>query len=379
MQPIELPCEFQINTKKRNENSRVGGFIFKNLKDGKPIRLKLKAKGPMGITIASVHDHDTNLIVILAREGTNHLSFTMYHAIYSRIVKRVIIPIQTNLINSRHIVRFHSKNQKLIHYHESHANIEIRSSISLKPVSTLSLFDICKEVELTNSFSDLRTSIDLDYIPHLSSMILLLGSKIVLVPEQRTKQKPSVIFHIENSERYRSILYKEKRRVMLIVGIVSLLIIELNDVGISQVRVLTSNKLCNSSKFLCWNPIEQIVLLSQRISQKMENYYILSYATPELTHVASLLKIPTYGNYYDEDSQTLFFIEGEDDHKSVSFLCLKGISARLGCPGKPVLLEGECMVYMPEEEFQSEHYLIRYHKDMLVVKRLPHIGDDFTR
>ena len=377
MQPIELPSEFQINPRKRKETQHSGGFIFKNLKDGKPIRLKVRSKDALGIPIAVVHDFDTNIIVVLSRLGTN-LLLSMVVAIYARMVKRVNIPFQSNLINTRHILRFYPRKQKLIRYHEFQANIEIRSSVSLKPLSSFSLAEICREIGLSKNFSDLRTSIDLDYIPHLSSMILLLGAKIVLVPEQKM-QKPSVIYNIEGYEKYRSIVYKEKQRVLLVAGMSSLLLMNLDNTGICQVRVLTSNRLCNSSKLLCWNPSEEIFLLSQRISQKMENYYILNYSTPELTHIASLLNIPAYGNYYDEESQTFFFIEGEDDRKSVSFIPLKGISTKFERVEKPALLEGECMVYVPEEGVQSEHYLIRYYKGTLLVKGVSQIEDDFTR
>lgn len=238
MQPIDLPPEFQINSNQCQEKTYCDGFIFKNTRDGRPIRLQYRANSLQGIVVTSIHDLDTNLFVVLMREAPNRLSFNLFSVCYCKMIKRISFPIQSAPINSRHILRFCSKKQKLIHYHESHANIEIRNSASLKLISTYSLAEICKDVGLANRFSDLRTSIDLDCIPHLSSMILLLGSKIVLVPEKKTKQKPAVVFDLGGNERYRSITYKEKQRVVLVIGLSSMLIIGLDDIGISSLPII---------------------------------------------------------------------------------------------------------------------------------------------
>ena len=379
MQAIELPRQIQITPECHNERAKCHGFIFTNLKDGKPIRLNYCSKSTVGIVISVETDLDTHLAVALSRESGNRVGFNVFNLTYQfRLVKRSFTQLQCNSINSRHILRFYGKKQKLIYYHESHANIEIRNSVSLKRLSTFSLAEICKEVGLSASFSDLKTSMNLDYIPHLSSMILLLGSKIVMVSEKKTKPKPSVIFNITGHEMYHNIIYQEKRKVLLVEGITSILLMGLDNMGISQLRILKSNLLGRASKLLCWNPIEEVFVVSQRISPKKENHYVLSYATPNLTHIGSLMNIPCYGNHYDEDSQSLFFIEGEGNYKNVSFLEFKGISARLGCPDKPAILEGECLVYIPEN-LDCDDFYIRYYKDTLIVKRKPHPEDKFTR
>ena len=242
MQPSEFRTEFHITPQVNNERAKCDGFIFTNLKDGKPIRMSYHIRNTVGMIINAVPDPDTHLLVALSREGGNVLGFNIFSMTYQfRLVKRAFTQLQCNSINSRHILRFYGKKQKLIYYHESHANIEIRNSFSLKRLSSFGLTEICKEVGLSATFSDLRISIDLDYIPHLSSMILLLGSKIVLVSEKKTNQKPSVIFSIKGDEAYHSITYKEKRKVLLVEGMFSMMLLGLDNMGISQLRILKSN------------------------------------------------------------------------------------------------------------------------------------------
>lgn len=149
--------------------------------------------------------------------------------------------------------------------------------------------------------------------------------------------------------------------------------------GVSYMRILTSDKLGRSSKWLNWNPLEELIIVAQRISQKTENFHFLSYRTENLSVAASVLSVPTYGNYYDEMNQLLLYIEGVDGKKRISSVSLENFNAKMQGIEKPAILEGEIMAYLPEDDVYSETYLIKCCHESLIVKPQPVYDDQFIR
>lgn len=381
MHAIDLPKEFQIFTKKREEPiQQEEGYVFKNfLKERKATKVKSNSSKTTGILIIGNQVPVGKLIVALCREGPSLLSLNFFRHEKLIPLKRLLLPIAKNAINSRHILRINARKQKLVFYHESSENIEIRNFSSLRLTNLFSLSEICKEVELINLYTELRTSLDLAYIPHLSSLLLLLGPKVVLLADKTVKAPPSVIFDSKDKAKFRKISYDEKKRVLLGVGVTSILLVGFDNHGVSYMRILTSDKLGRSSKWLNWNPLEELVIVAQRISQKTENFHFLSYRTENLSVAASVLSVPTYGNYYDEMNQLLLYIEGVDGKKRISSVSLENFNAKMQGIEKPAILEGEIMAYLPEDDVYSETYLIKCCHESLIVKPQPVYDDQFIR
>ena len=372
MQPIELPTQFQITTKTSSDTICCAGFYFNNFRSGRPVRTK-NSKITSGVLMTGIFQANINLLVVVSREGPYIISLNLYNLLTHKLAKRGNIHVQTNSINSRNILRPHFESRKIIFYLESQATIEIRNSFSLKPISTFSLAQLCKELNMSNKFSELRSSVDLDYIPHLSSIVMLLDSKIVLVQCKKTKAAPMILFDGENEE-FSSLHYNSKQRTLLVEGTSSLLLITFDEVGVNPTRLLTSNKLGKASKLLCWNPFEELVVVSQRIAQKREHYHILSYRTENLSVAASVLDVPAYGTYYDEDSQSFLYIEGTEEQQAISRVSLKDFNKNIESFEKPAILEGECMAYIPVTDHQHDCYDMMHFHGFLYVG--PHFSNE---
>lgn len=378
MQAIKLPLEFQFTTKK-SANTTCQGYIFSNKKEGKAVKMGQGHRAPIGIPVISVHDSQRHLLIGLCREGPNLLRLNMFSLTSFKLLKRIAMANQQNSINSRYILRSYSANQKVVYYHESHANIEVRSSVTLKLRSSYSLSEICQEIGLSDMFSELKTSLDLDYIPHLSSLVMLLGPKIALMDDKKAKQLPTVIYENTTLENYRSINYDENRKIMLGVGTFSFLLVGFNDTGVSYTKTLSSNLLGKTSRMLCWNPAERMIVLSQRTTQKAENFHFLCYKDGRLTHTASVLNLPPYGNCYDEDSQLLLFMEGDDRNRYISSISLRDFNDRIEDLDKPVELEGEIFAFLPPSDHYHDTYFIKFVRDTLIIKPRTMYEDEFVR
>ena len=379
MQAIELPEEFQIKTKKSPESMFGHILIFSNLKEGRALKYRNNAKNCCGIHITSSFDANTNLHVSLFREGPNILHMVLFNFLNFKVLKRVQVHIHKNSINTRFILRICSAGKKIIFYHESQATIEIRSLLSLKIITTVNILELCQSVYPADMFNDARASLDLEYVPHLSSSALLLGTKIVLAPDLKLNQAPTVIFDSKELDQYRKLIYNRDKRTLLAVGGSTILLIEFDNYGVSHLRLLSSDKISKASRFLCWEPEEDVVIFSQKVSFIEENYYILSYRTPNLTLIASLQNIPTYGQLYHQATQTLMFIEGKARNKWVGSLSLKNINISVKDCDEPAVLEGECLVYIPDLEPQTDLFTICHYRNTLFVKPLPTSYNYFNR
>lgn len=378
MQAIELPKEFQIITKKRPESQCGHGYLFRNLKEGRAIKFKHHAKNSCGIYICSANDARTKLGVSLFREGPNLLNMVLFNFISFSVIKRTQIHVPKSTVNSRIVLKMCPGKQRIIFYHESQGTIEIRSLLSLKVIKTYSLSDICQSVQMTDLFAELRTSVDLEYISHLSSIIMLLGSKIVLIADKKYKEPPLVVFNAKEVDRFRSMHYDPTKRMLMAVAISSLLLVEFDNFGVSCMRLLTSDKLGRSSRFLCWNPKEDLVVFSQKVNFKLENYYIMSYKPANLTVAATIRNIPPYGHSYDESTQTLFFVEDGMMRKRVSSICLKDFNTNFKSLDEPIDLEGQYLTCIPDDGSEANVFKIFYCREALIVKPMPNF-DHYSR
>ena len=151
-------------------------------------------------------------------------------------------------------------------------------------------------------------------------------------------------------------------------GTSSLLLVGFDEIGVGYTRLLKSNKLGKASRLLCWDPVEEMILISQKISQKRENIHILSYKNENCAVAASVLNVPSYGNYYEEDSQSFFFIEGDEERQMISYLSLKDFHKSIEGVEQPVILEGEGLTYMPMVDHQHDSYNMTSIHGILVVR-----------
>ena len=365
MLAIELPSELRITTKKTEDTICCAGFLFNKFGDIKTLRVKHTKQISSGVLMTGALQPNVNLAVIVSREGSNTLGLNLYNLLTRKLAKRRTIHTQTIPTNSRIVLRSHFEAKRILFYFESQGTIEIRNSISLKIVSTFSLAEICDSLNMSNDFSELKASVDFDYIPHMSNVVILLDSKIVLV--QAKKTTPTILFDNEN-EKFHRFSYNPNQWILLAEGISSLLLIDFDEFGARSIRLLTSNTLGRSCKLLCWNPFEEIIVVSQRIARKRENFHILSYKTESLTVAASVLDVQTYGNYYNKDSQSLIFIEGNEQLQMMSCLSLKDFNKNIEGVEQPAILEGECMAYLPKTDHQHDSYNLYEFNGIIAVK-----------
>ena len=382
MQTLELPEDLRITTKKSPEAKFGHIYIFSNLKEGKAMKFKDHGKCGSGIPITNAFDPRTKLVVCLFREGPNLLNLTLSSMMTLRFLKRAVIHIPKNSFNSLCILRVCSKTQRIFFYNECLAAIQIRSLQSLTIIKTYALADICQRLQFADLFSEVRSSVDLEYIPHLSSMVLLLGCKIVLMPEKKAKEDPVVLFNGKDVDNFRKIMYNVEKRVLLAVGVSAILLVQFDNFGVSGLRLLTSEMLGKSSMFLYWDPKGEMVIFSQRGGGvcKAANYHVLSYKSLNLTLVGSLMHATMYGHQFDEASQTLFLVEnGLGLQKRLSSISLKDLNDDFEKSEEPVELESECLTYLDLIEPETHQYKINYIRDTLVLKPCPCVVDVFAR
>ena len=365
MQAIELPSQYKVTTQKSSDTICCGGFIFINFRCGRPLNPSLDPTS--GVFLVEVILPKTNLLICVYREGPYILTLNIYNLLSYKLTRRGTIYANTNAVNSRYILRPNHDSKKLIFYLECQSSIEIRSILSLKLIKTLSLAQICNQLNMSNKFSELKCSVDMDYISHLSSIIMLLNTKIVLIQvDKATTTIPMVLFDNE-IEKFNSLRYNSKQRTLLVEGTSSILLLKFDEVGVNSTRLLTSNKLGKASKLLCWNPFEDLVVVSQRIAQKREHYHILSYRTENLSVAASILGVPAYGTFYEEESQSFLYIEGTEEQQAISRVSLKDFNSNIGSFEKPLVLEGECMTYIPVTDHQHDSYYMIGYRTFLYV------------
>lgn len=195
---------------------------------------------------------------------------------------------------------------------------------------------------------------------------MLLGSKIALVTINKGKTKTKVIFESVNN-KFSSLHADSKQKILLVEG-TSLLLVGFDEIGVSYTRLLKSNKLGKARRLLCWDPVEEIILISQKFSQKRENIHILSYKNENCAVAASILNVPSYGNYYEEDSQSFFLIEDDEERQMISYLSPKDFHKSIEGAEQPVILEGEGLTYMPTVDHQHDSYNMTSIHGILVVR-----------
>lgn len=367
MQAIELPSEYHVAIKQNRDAFCCNGFIVDKYGSRKQIRSKHNIKISSGVLMIAIFQNSLNLLVVIGREGPYMLSLNLFNTLTDKLAKRTIIPILHNSFNFKRILRLHFEAKRIIFYLESQATIEIRNSSSLKPVSTFRLAQICNELNMSDRFSELKASVDLDYIPHLSSIVMILDSQVVMIEGKNAKASPMVIFDSKH-EKFKSLRCNTKQRALLVEGNSSLVLLGLNEVGeASYTKVFTSNYLGKAGKLLCWNPFEEIVVVTQRIALSRENFHVLSYKTETISVAASVLNVPTYGNYYEEHSQTLIYVEGNEDQQIISYLSLKDFNKNVVSGATPAILEGQCMAYLPSTDHPHNAFHLINFRGLLFV------------
>ena len=372
MQAIELPSQYKVTTQKSSDTTCCSGFVFISFRCGRPLSTSPDTKVSSGVFLVEVFLPKMNLLVGVYREGPYVLTLNLYSLLTFKVMRRGKVYANTNTVNSRYILRSNCESKRIIFYLEGQASIEVRSILSFKVIKTFALAQICNELNMSNQFSELISSVDMDYISHLSSIVLLLNTKVVMVQVHKSTS-PILVFDNE-IEKLCSLHYNSKQRTLLVEGTSSLLLITFDEVGVSSTRLLTSNKLGKASKLLCWNPFEELVVVSQRIAQKREHYHILSYRTENLSVAASVLDVPAYGTYYDEDSQSFLYIEGTEEQQAISRVSLKDFNKNIESFEKPAILEGECMAYIPVTDHQHHSYYMISFREILFVG--PHFSNE---
>ena len=339
----------QIQAKRRQEFDQDYGFLF--VGSGKSYKLRWSSKGNLG-TILTGHNHlRLGLVLILAREGST-INFILHSIRNSRrLLKWCSIQIENNYANFHQNVRLCNGESVFLFYHESKAEIEIRSLTSLKKTWSLDLTQMCNKFNLLKYLDQIKASLDFDSITHLGKIVLLLANKLILVKKDSVDQS-EVVFDCSEltiKERLMGLRYNFEQRILLVIGMTSFFLFGFDDKGLSYSRNIGCNQLGRAIRLLGWDPKEEFILIAQRIMGDHENYHLIDYRTSDPMIINFLNGKLLLGNCYDSINHRLFYIEiGHDQRKEIRTVSFRDFRAKYDL--------NEPQQQICEINFDTEHY-----------------------
>ena len=376
---------FQIQARRRHEYNQDIAFLF--VGSGKSYKLRESYKGNLGTVIAGQNHLKLGLGLILTREGST-MSFILHNNSSSRrLLKRFSIQIENNYANFHQTVRLCNGESVFLFYHESKAEIEIRSLTSLKKTWSLDLTQMCNKFNLLKYLDQIKASLDFDSITHLGKIVLLLANKLILVKKDSVDQS-EVVFDCSEltiKERLMGLRYNFEQRILLVIGMTSFFLFGFDDKGLSYSRNIGCNQLGRAIRLLGWDPKEEFILIAQRIMGDHENYHLIDYRTSDPMIINFLNGKLLLGNCYDSINHRLFYIEvGSDQRKDIRTVSFRDFREKyvLNEPQQQICeIEFDTDIYTPLPPISKmfTFYLMDSLNDRLFFKPLRGIDERFLK
>lgn len=317
-----------IQTRKlQNPNPQVG-LVFANPAHNKVLIMKESSCGDFGRPIMIQEPGILDLAIVLTTTGPNTLWFILVKLRKSTLIKSLKICVPKSNFNSRSLIKITQESRVFLFYHESKPEIEVRSLLSLKLLYTFNLAEICESLNITSSLPQIRSSIDFVEIPHLFGSVVILGPKIVFLSRVNRETCCEVLFDSAEhdlKDKFLSLDYSLKTKTVLLRGLSSYLLLEFDNIGVKNTKLMKfDRRMMISSRFIGWDPIEEIILIAQRTHENRENYKILDYQSSDVKPIMMLRDQPQMSVYHSSHFQRVFFVKTDFyRRKSMKALSLK--------------------------------------------------------
>ncbi len=259
--------------KPSKEHSNEVPFYFRDLGQGKTQTIPHVFRTGGGLNIGVVRNFSLCTQVCLRRGAESPLVLETLFMRRFPIVKRV--PVRITQFDQSYSTVFklcHYDSRFFVFYHEQHPIVEVRSLISLKVVTTCGLEGIFSGLDLNSKANELKTSIDVTYIPFLEQFALAIGSTVVLAKDSAVKR---IIYDakLHNAkERFTNISYDNCSNHLLVVGTASIVIFQLDSIGTCPARTLPLDQSSygRGARFLGWIHSESLLMIGKTTPQLQE-------------------------------------------------------------------------------------------------------------
>ena len=383
-------------------------------KNDKTIKVKDAAKG-FGIPLLLEELKNTDIMILLSRNGPFALQFIIVTFKTLRVIKRLNLQILKANLNHRQSIKVCSQSKTFLFYHESTPRVEVRSISSLKIKNIFDLEQMAEALNVSKWLPQIQSSIDFIPVPEFDSYAMILGPKIVLVSTNRSEGKEyfkQQISHEESSqqlpfacqtifdcikqelkENFVTLDYDSTRKLLLAVGISSYLLLQMGDGDynvVTSTKILRSDKIKRGMRLLRWDPNEQALIVAQRTAQNTVKCQILDYKSnnegDSMISINILKEQSLKGEVYNPSDRRLYFIEtdyfGRREIKTVYLRDFRNkYTTECDEDGEVAFsdFESEHFAYLPDFTEKHQYFYLRFFMNYLAVKPSHSLDESFGK
>ena len=379
-----ISSEFNIQVGTSKDWRDNGPFCLINPPATKIKRLVEIGRGVEGVTLAVAHTRCHKSSKCCKRVCSNTFRICIFHWKNFKWLKSVSISVPDTNANLKTILKLSGKRDSdLLFYHESTPHIEIRNSCSLKKICTFNLEAICNELNLTQYYQELRSSLDPVYVSSLSKLLLCLDSIIVLSDRQGTSQ---VIYKSEKQDKRGSFMrayYNSAMNKAFVQSSTQIVLFDFDEKGVCGSRILQNPLAGKNLNIVNWVPSEGFIIYSSRTIYNKEDIYFVDYlgAEPRLRFVLKD-KLPGQVCYCVKKNALIYLEEDYCLQKLARCVWLSTIREDYGDELQGArnqedetyeqIIEGEILAVIPDSYQKCSKIIVNFYGGVLVAIPLPH-------
>ena len=145
--------------------------------------------------------------------------------------------------------------------------------------------------------------IDTEYLSNLKTVAISYGHYILLIPERNYENESRIGYDSENQgvkDQFKVLRYDDNKSRLFAAGLASLVLLEFDEQGmICRSRILQHEKINRTSRYLSWDPSEDVLIMVETINRTTERVNVFRITEGELEYVRSVSDMAMFSAFYN--------------------------------------------------------------------------------
>lgn len=281
-----------------------------------------------------------------------------------KAIKKTRVYVEDNTDTRKLVLKTNKATSSILFYHEGSMEIRLIKELALVTRKTYHLQELCCCLGINEGITQIKKSIDLEYIPSLCCIVVSFGTCIGLIPT--CKDMPRII-HKTDSDQIRNIYYDSTEKLLLVLGTTSLSLFNIDAQGVTGSRVFNNCFLKMPCRVLGWDTVEGAIVLAQLTNRGRENFHLMRYCSKGIILKTSVINKMKNSSYYSKKCKTLFYVDDDCSQGKI----IRGFPmSNARCDEEECIIEGEKVAVLPQHCCQAKSIMLDIKQGLIFARPL---------